>query len=69
VLHRWQAAVEPAVLVIVVTAAMIVIAWLVHRYVEQPLAPLMKRTLQRAPTLLRSRSIHYGLSAEGRRHA
>jgi peptidoglycan/LPS O-acetylase OafA/YrhL len=42
-LGQWD--VPPAVLVIAVTALMIVVAWLVHRYVEQPVAPLLRRGL------------------------
>jgi peptidoglycan/LPS O-acetylase OafA/YrhL len=45
ILSRWQWDVAPAVLVVVVTAAMIGVAWLVHRYVERPLAPLLRRAL------------------------
>jgi peptidoglycan/LPS O-acetylase OafA/YrhL len=30
-----------------VTAAMLLLAWLVHRYVERPAAPLMRRALLR----------------------
>ena len=46
-LRRWQGVVPPVLLVVIVTAVMLVVAWLVHRFVEQPLAPLMKRGLQR----------------------
>lgn len=34
VLYLWQGRVPPLVLVLVVTAAMVLLAWLVHRYVE-----------------------------------
>lgn len=40
-LYLWQWDVPPPVLV--VGAAMIVLGWLVHRYVERPIAPLLKR--------------------------
>jgi peptidoglycan/LPS O-acetylase OafA/YrhL len=46
-LYLWQWDVPPMLLVALVTGAMVVVAWLVHRYVEQPLAPLMKRALVR----------------------
>ncbi|HEX6358365.1 acyltransferase [Actinophytocola sp.] len=45
ILFSAQWSVPPALLVAVVTAAMIALAWLVHRYVERPLAPLLKRGL------------------------
>lgn len=45
ILNRLQWTVPPALLVSVVAAGMIVLAWLVHRYVERPLAPLLKRVL------------------------
>lgn len=44
-LAAWQGHVPPLLLVTAVTAAMIGVAWLVHRYVERPLAPLLKRAL------------------------
>jgi peptidoglycan/LPS O-acetylase OafA/YrhL len=45
IIYLWQYRVPPPLLVTVVTAAMVLLAWLVHRYVEQPVAPLMKRAL------------------------
>jgi len=47
VLYAWQEHVPPLLLVTMVTAVLIGVAWLVHRYVERPLAPHMKRTLLR----------------------
>jgi peptidoglycan/LPS O-acetylase OafA/YrhL len=44
-LYAWQWQVPPLLLVALVTTAMIGLAWLVHRFVERPLAPLMKRAL------------------------
>lgn len=45
ILHAWQYRVPPALLVVAVAAGMVVLAWLVHRYVERPLAPLLRRAL------------------------
>jgi peptidoglycan/LPS O-acetylase OafA/YrhL len=44
-LYHWQRHASPWLLVAFVTAMMIALAWLVHRYVERPIAPLMKRAL------------------------
>ncbi len=44
-LYLWRDTMPPLVLVALVTVAMIVLAWLVHRYVERPIAPLMKRAM------------------------
>ncbi len=44
-LYLWQWDVPPRVLVVLVTGAMMLLAWLVHRYVERPVAPLLKRAL------------------------
>jgi peptidoglycan/LPS O-acetylase OafA/YrhL len=44
-LHLWKGSMPPLVLVAVVTGLMVVLAWLVHRYVERPVAPLLKRAL------------------------
>jgi peptidoglycan/LPS O-acetylase OafA/YrhL len=52
-LYLWQWDVPPLLLVALVTGAMVLLAWLVHRYVEQPLAPLMKRALPRLPAMVR----------------
>jgi peptidoglycan/LPS O-acetylase OafA/YrhL len=46
-LHAWQSTVPPWLLVATVTAAMTGLAWLVHRYVERPLAPLVRHALRR----------------------
>lgn len=43
-LLRWQGSMPAPLLVVVVTGAMVVLAWLVHRYVERPVASLMRRT-------------------------
>lgn len=53
-LRAWQGHVPPLLLVTGVTAAMTGLAWLVHRYVERPLAPVLKRALSAAPTSVRS---------------
>jgi peptidoglycan/LPS O-acetylase OafA/YrhL len=45
VLYHWQWTVPPALLVAVVTAAVLVLAWLVHRYVERPVSTLLRRAL------------------------
>jgi peptidoglycan/LPS O-acetylase OafA/YrhL len=44
-LALWKGSMPPLVLVAVVTAMMVLLAWLVHRYVERPVAPLLKRAL------------------------
>jgi len=54
-LQWWRGSMPPAVLVVVVIALMIGLAWLVHRFVERPVAPLMKRTLRAAGARLRRR--------------
>jgi peptidoglycan/LPS O-acetylase OafA/YrhL len=46
-LNRW-------VLVAVIIAVMVSIAWLIHRYVERPLAPALKRTLTRKRAMSRA---------------
>jgi peptidoglycan/LPS O-acetylase OafA/YrhL len=46
VIQLWQGSLPAPLLVAVVTGAMIAIAWLVHRYVERPFAPLLKRALR-----------------------
>ncbi|HWM03768.1 MAG TPA: acyltransferase [Actinophytocola sp.] len=45
-LYLWQWDVPPPLLVVLVTAAMMLLAWLVHRYVERPFAPLLKQGLR-----------------------
>lgn len=55
ILNRLQWTVPPALLVTVVAAAMIVLAWLVHRYVERPLAALMKSVLSGMSTRVNQR--------------
>jgi peptidoglycan/LPS O-acetylase OafA/YrhL len=47
ILYLWQNEVPAPLLVTIVTAAMMLLAWLVHRYVERPLAPLLKSVLTR----------------------
>jgi peptidoglycan/LPS O-acetylase OafA/YrhL len=49
-LYLWQWDVPPPLLVAVVGVAMILLAWLVHRYVERPFAPLLKAGLARGTT-------------------
>lgn len=44
-LYLFQWRVPPPLLVPVVAGAMILLAWLVHRYVEQPLAPRLRSAL------------------------
>jgi peptidoglycan/LPS O-acetylase OafA/YrhL len=53
VLYLLQWDVPPLLLVALVTGAMVLLAWLVHRHVEQPLAPLMKRALPRIAAAVR----------------
>jgi peptidoglycan/LPS O-acetylase OafA/YrhL len=47
VLNRFQWTVPPLLLVVATTAAAVAVAWLVHRYVERPVAPLLRRALRR----------------------
>jgi peptidoglycan/LPS O-acetylase OafA/YrhL len=48
-LYRWQWAVPPPLLVVVVAGAMVLLAWLVHRYVERPVQARL-RAIARART-------------------
>lgn len=43
----------PVVLVVIVIAALVLSAWLVHRLVERPLAPRLKRAISRTPQVSR----------------
>jgi peptidoglycan/LPS O-acetylase OafA/YrhL len=45
-LYLFQRRVPPLLLVPVVACVLILVAWLVHRYVERPLAPRLKRALR-----------------------
>jgi peptidoglycan/LPS O-acetylase OafA/YrhL len=45
-LHLWKGSMPPLLLVAVVTGLMVLLAWLVHRFVERPFAPLLKRALR-----------------------
>jgi peptidoglycan/LPS O-acetylase OafA/YrhL len=54
-LQWWRGSMPPVVLVALVIALMIGLAWLVHRFVERPVAPLMKRVLRAAGARLRRR--------------
>jgi peptidoglycan/LPS O-acetylase OafA/YrhL len=58
VLYLWQRRVPAPLLVSTVAGAMVLLAWLVHRYVERPVAPLMKRAL-----LWLSARVHAGNAA------
>jgi peptidoglycan/LPS O-acetylase OafA/YrhL len=55
-LYLLQGSAPAPLLVAAVTGAMIILAWLVHRYVERPVAPLLKRALRWIPALVRRRS-------------
>jgi peptidoglycan/LPS O-acetylase OafA/YrhL len=52
-IYAWQRRVPPLLLVALVTAAMVLLSWLVHRYVERPVAPLLRRGLLGASASLR----------------
>jgi peptidoglycan/LPS O-acetylase OafA/YrhL len=54
-LQWWRGSMPPAVLVGVVIVLMVVLAWLVHRFVERPVAPLMKRASRALGERLRGR--------------
>jgi peptidoglycan/LPS O-acetylase OafA/YrhL len=51
----WKGRVPATLLVVTVAVAMVLLAWLVHRYVERPVAPLMKRGLVRLSATIRQR--------------
>ncbi|MBX6355629.1 MAG: acyltransferase [Micromonosporaceae bacterium] len=53
IIYLWQRRVPAPLLVAMVTAAMVALAWLVHRYVERPAAPLLRRALVGASAGLR----------------
>jgi peptidoglycan/LPS O-acetylase OafA/YrhL len=55
ILYAWQRQVPAPLLVAVVTVAMVLLAWLVYRYVERPVAPLMKRVLLATSATVRQR--------------
>lgn len=52
-LHELQGSMPDGLLVVLVTIAMVALAWLVYRYVERPVAPLMKRGLTRISEMAR----------------
>jgi peptidoglycan/LPS O-acetylase OafA/YrhL len=52
-LYMFQWRVPPPLLVPVVAGVVILVAWLVHRYVERPLAPRLRRALRRLGTRAR----------------
>jgi peptidoglycan/LPS O-acetylase OafA/YrhL len=54
-LHEWQGMLPDSVLVVLVAAAMVLLAWLVHRCVERPLAPALRRGLRAAGAAIRAR--------------
>ncbi len=49
VIRGWQGIVPAPLLVVLVTGLTVLLAWLVHRYVERPVAPLLRRALTRTP--------------------
>ncbi|NJC64036.1 acyltransferase [Planosporangium flavigriseum] len=51
-IKRFHRALPHEVLLIAVVAAMLALAWLVHRFVERPLAPRLKRQLKRGLAVL-----------------
>jgi peptidoglycan/LPS O-acetylase OafA/YrhL len=55
-LYLFQWRVPPLVLVPVVAAVLIFIAWLVHRYVERPVAPRLRSALRLLGTRVRERA-------------
>jgi peptidoglycan/LPS O-acetylase OafA/YrhL len=57
-LYLFQWRVPPPLLVLMVTGVVILIAWLVHRYVEQPLAPQLRHALRRLGDRARGRVRH-----------
>ncbi|MGH3761634.1 acyltransferase family protein [Actinophytocola sp.] len=55
VLYLTRESMPAPLLVVLVTAGMILLAWLVHRYVERPLAPLLRRAILGLATTVRRR--------------
>jgi peptidoglycan/LPS O-acetylase OafA/YrhL len=53
-LYLFQWSVPPVLLVPVVTVVLLVIAWLVHRYVERPLAPRLRDALRQLGARIRT---------------
>jgi peptidoglycan/LPS O-acetylase OafA/YrhL len=64
-IYLWQRHLPAPLLVVVVTGAMILLSWLVHRYLERPVAPLMRRALLGMSAAARRRLAH-GRPAHGR---
>ncbi|MEV0392709.1 acyltransferase family protein [Polymorphospora rubra] len=50
----WRDSVDPWLLLGAVTAGTLVVAWLVHRFVERPLMPLLRRLLKKSFADLRA---------------
>jgi peptidoglycan/LPS O-acetylase OafA/YrhL len=55
IIYVWQHRVPAPLLVTAVTGAMVLLAWLVHRYLERPFAPLMRRALLAMSATVRRR--------------
>jgi peptidoglycan/LPS O-acetylase OafA/YrhL len=55
VLYLWQHDLPAPVLVTMVAVAMVVLSWLVHRYLERPAAPLLRRLLSGGSSWVRRR--------------
>jgi peptidoglycan/LPS O-acetylase OafA/YrhL len=57
-IYLWQRHLPAPLLVVVVTGAMILLSWLVHRYLERPVAPLVRRALLGMSAAARRRRAH-----------
>ncbi|MEU6758189.1 acyltransferase [Streptomyces sp. NPDC046685] len=56
VIHHFRARVAPVPLVIGVTAAMVTLAWIIHRFVERPLGRALRAGLRRGVEDVRAQS-------------
>ncbi|MGC0330115.1 peptidoglycan/LPS O-acetylase OafA/YrhL [Streptomyces sp. SAI-170] len=56
VINRLRDTMDPRLLIALVTAGFLVLSWLVHRFVERPVARVMKRGLDASFTRLRQRA-------------
>ncbi|MGW6983215.1 acyltransferase family protein [Streptomyces sp. NPDC054932] len=56
-IHHFRREVAPVPLVIAVTAAMLLLAWLIHRFVERPLGRLLRDRLRRGLQDIRSDAV------------
>jgi peptidoglycan/LPS O-acetylase OafA/YrhL len=65
IIYLLQRHVPAPLLVVLVAGAMILLSWLVHRYVERPVAPLLRRALLTMSATVRQRLKHPGDAFRG----